>query len=62
MLKIGGIMVEKYVTELATVTIEVTKATGRMFEQEHLRFLVLHMGAGDTRAQEAREQKSTRIS
>ncbi len=33
-----GIDVERYVMELSVVTMGVTKAYGRMFEQEHLRF------------------------
>ncbi len=30
---------EKYVKELSVVTMDLTKACGRMFEQEHLRFI-----------------------
>jgi hypothetical protein len=34
-----GINVEQYVKEIAVTVMELTKATGRMFEQEHLRFI-----------------------
>ncbi len=34
-----SINVEKYVRELAAVVIDLTKASGKMFEQEHLRMI-----------------------
>ena len=36
-----SINVEKYVKELSVVTMYLTKACGRMFEQEHLRFIAM---------------------
>jgi hypothetical protein len=36
-----SINLEKYLKELAMVTMDVTKACGRMFEQEHLRFIAM---------------------
>ncbi len=36
-----GINVEQYLKQLFAVTIELTKAIGRMFEQEHLRFIAM---------------------
>ncbi len=35
--EIDNIKVERYANELASTMIEMTKAAGRMFEQEHLR-------------------------
>ncbi len=37
--EIDSINVEKYVTELTGTMIEMTKAAGRMFKQEHLRMI-----------------------
>ena len=34
-----GINVEMYVKEMANTLMDLTRATGRMFEQEHLRFI-----------------------
>ncbi len=39
-------MVEKYVKELATVTMHVTKTFGIMFEQEYLRFFNMFTASG----------------
>ena len=36
-----SINVEKYVKEQSVVTMDLTKACGRMFEQEHLRFIAM---------------------
>ncbi len=37
----GSINVERYLKELAFATMDRTKACGRMFEQEHLRFIAM---------------------
>ena len=37
--EVGSINVEKYVKELANLMADLTKAAGRMFEQEHLRMI-----------------------
>ncbi len=34
-----GLNIEKYVKELAKVSIDIARASGRMFEQEHLRLI-----------------------
>ena len=39
---------EKYLKELAVVTMDLTKACGRMFEQEHLRFISMITAAGSS--------------
>ncbi len=39
--EMDGIKVEKYVKELSAVTMDLTKACGRMFQQEHLRFIAM---------------------
>ncbi len=36
-----SITAEKYVKELSVVTMDFAKACGRMFEQEHLRFIAM---------------------
>ncbi len=38
-MKMDSINVERYVKDLASTMIEMTKATGRMFEHEHLRMI-----------------------
>ncbi len=37
---------EKYIKELSKVCWEICRATGAMFEQEHLRFLNMFIAAG----------------
>ncbi len=39
--EVDSINVEKYLKELAVVTMDLTKACGRMFEQEHLWFIAM---------------------
>ena len=39
--KADSINVEKYVKELAAVTMDLTGPCGRMFEQEHLRSIAM---------------------
>ncbi len=36
-----SINVEQYIKELAVVTMDLTKACGRMFEQNHFRFIAM---------------------
>ena len=43
------LMTEKYVKELATMLIKITKAIGRMFEQEPLRFMAMHAASGGSK-------------
>ncbi len=37
---------EKYVKEMVVVTVDLTKAYGRIFEQEHLRFISMFSAKG----------------
>ncbi len=37
---------ESYIKELSQVMIKVTKAAGRVLEQDHMRFMAMYVGAG----------------
>jgi hypothetical protein len=38
---------ERYIKELSIIMIRITEATGRMFEQEPLRFMSMYVAAGN---------------
>ncbi len=44
--ELDGINVERYVKELTSVTLELAKAAGRVFEQEHLRLIAMITAVG----------------
>ena len=43
------LLTETYVKELASMVIKITKAIGRMFEQEPLRFMAMHAASGGSK-------------